>query len=96
MNKAIQFIQKSFYKKEFVNLSLSSISSDGLSQKIKYLILWMKLSDDVFGKKKEKKKAVEDIYWMVNLLDMLWLCKTAANEINGRQQKKPDCDVVGF
>lgn len=74
MNKAIQFIQKSFYKKEFVNLSLSSISSDGLSQKIKYLILWMKLSDD----------------------DMLWLCKTAANEINGRQQKKPDCDVVSF
>lgn len=71
MNKAIQFIQKSFYKKEFVNLSLSSISSDGLSQKIKYLILWMKLSDDVFVKK--KKKAVEDIYWMVNLLDMLWL-----------------------
>lgn len=96
MNKAIQFIQKSFYKKEFVNLSLSSISSDGLSQKIKYLILWMKLSDDVFVKKKKKKKAVEDIYWMVNLLDMLWLCKTAANEINGRQQKKPDCDVVSF
>lgn len=53
MNKAIQFIQKSFYKKEFVNLSLSSISSDGLSQKIKYLILWMKLSDDVFVKNKK-------------------------------------------
>lgn len=57
MNKAIQFIQKSFYKKEFVNLSLSSISSDGLSQKIKYLILWMKLSDDVFVKKKKKKSS---------------------------------------
>lgn len=85
-----QFSLLSFDKKEFVNLSLSSISSDGLSQKIKYLILWMKLSDDVFVKKTKKQSS-----WR-HLLDMLWLCKTAANEINGRQQKKPDCDVVSF